>query len=124
MTLDQQQYHRTEVRRRAVREDVKRGRDAKAIVRSLNLQIGAWQEAVAKLASSGEWNRTHGRLDENFAVEVAELRRTIETARQQFVSELEELPAAMRQHGRVEDTLKALDTVLAGLDRAARLTAQ
>jgi hypothetical protein len=120
--MEQQDSDRTPVRRRTVREDVRRGRVAVAAVRPFNLQIGQWQAAVVRLIGSGEWRRAHGRLDGEFAAEVAALRLAIETGRRQFVGELEVLSPEMQKHGRVEDTLKALETVLAGLDRAARLT--
>ena len=119
--MEQNEDNTVPVRRRAVPDDVRRGKLAMEMVRPFNIKIGEWQEEVARLVSSGAWQRTHGRLGPDFAEKVAVLRQTVEAGRGEFGRELELLPPEMRQHGRVTDTLNALDTVIEGLERAGRL---
>ena len=103
--------------RRMLRDDVRRSRNAITLVRPLNEEIGQWQMTVARLNGVADRLRIQGGDDSALAEEAAALRVSIEARRESFAQELAALPAEETSHGRVADTLRALESVLAGLDR-------
>ena len=105
-------------RRRAIREDVTRRRQAAALIRPLAQRIGGWQAQVARLAGSSERARGRPELAADIDVELRALEAIIRDELQLFASQHATWPEAIRAHGRVTDTLRAANSVLAGLQRA------
>lgn len=109
--------------KRAMREEVLRARQAIASVRPVNLQIGGWQMTVARLNGTADRFLLKGGSDAGQSAEAAALRQTIAMRQVQFLEEVALLPPNLRTHGRIDDTLKALDSVLAAATRAETLLA-
>lgn len=108
--------------KRSTREDVLRSRAALQIVRPLQREVGAWQAEIARMITRAERSRLRHEHDIVAQQRVAVLERTIREARGKLTEQLGELPDDVREHDRVVDIYRAIDSALAGLDQAQRLT--
>lgn len=108
-------------RRRAVREDVRRSRDAMKILRPLYHDLNTWQVQVARLISDAERQRDHNEHDATSRQKAAALKRTILAARRALAERLDTVPEDIRTDGRVIDVRRAIESALAGLSEAQRL---
>lgn len=106
------------IRRRAMREDVRRARAAVELVRPWAGEIGNWQREVARL--TGEAERV--RLQRNDGLEtgtrIGALEQIIAHARNNLKARLISAPADVIVHNRVVDVGRSMDSALASLDRA------
>ena len=102
-------------RRRAPRHNVQFTRAALSIVRPINRQIGEWQSSVALLdALSSQAIRT---VPPEVGQRARTLLQEVQSRREAFLRELETLPPAVTSESRIVDTTKALNTVMAGVQR-------
>jgi hypothetical protein len=107
-------------RRRAVRDEVTQRRQAVALVRPFAQQIGEWQGQVARLTGSSERAGNHPEMAAGLDQELRTLEAIIRSELQAFTGQYASWPKAIRSHSRVMDTLRAIDSVLAALERAKR----
>jgi len=108
-------------RRRATRADVRQKRAAVSLVLPLNRQIGHWQSAVAQLLTACERAQDHEALAAVHYADARSLEEAIRTQVRLFTDGLDGLPKEVTTHGRVRDTLRAVDSVLARLEQAKGL---
>jgi hypothetical protein len=108
-------------RKRAVRDDVRTSRAALKLVLPLNRQIGQWQASVARLVSAGQRVKADARYSPAQIEEIEMLEQTVRSCQHRLLDELADLPREVREHSRIVDTRRALDSVLVGLDRARSL---
>lgn len=108
-------------RKRSPREDVRRSQAALQIVRPLHRDVGAWQVEIARLITHAERLRARHEHDHDAQQRIAVLERAIQDARRKLTSELGTAPEEVRDHGRVVDVRRAIDSALAGLDQAHQL---
>ena len=106
------------VRRRAMREDVRRARAAVDLVRPWAGEIGVWQREVARLMGEAERAGIH-RLDgSETSARIGALVQTIVHARNNLKVRLTGAPPDLIRHNRVVDVGRSMDGALASLDRA------
>lgn len=106
------------IRRRAMREDVRRARAAVELVRPWAGEIGSWQREVACLMSEAErarMLRTDGRATGS---RIGALEQTIAHARNNLRTRLQGAPVEILRHNLVVDVGRSIDSALASLDRA------
>lgn len=108
-------------RKRSAREDVTRSRAALQIVRPLQRDVGAWQSQIALMLIHAQRLQLRRERDLEAQQRIAVLERTIRDARGRLTAQLGELPDDLREHGRIVDIYRAIDSALAGLDQAQRL---
>lgn len=105
-------------RKRAIRDDVRKSRTALKLVMPINRQIGFWQSSVARLISAAERTRATEQEGSSYLPEIDRLERDVRVHRQALTEDVSSLPADIRDNSRIADTWRALDSVLAGLERA------
>ena len=109
------------VRRRAMREDVRRSRAALDIVRPLHRELSTWQLEIARLISGAQRHSQRNEPDTSLRRRAAELERSILGASHALTRALEEAPDEVRQHGRVVDVRRAMESALRTLSQAQQL---
>jgi hypothetical protein len=108
-------------RKRSPREDVRRSQAALLIVRPLQHDVGAWQVEIAQLISHAERLRARRQHDPGARQRIAVLEQAIHDARSRLSTELWRAPKEVRDHGRIRDMHRAIDSALAGLEQAQHL---
>jgi hypothetical protein len=108
-------------RQRAERVEVRNARDALSIVVPVNRKIGPWQSQAARLVAFGTRLRLVGRSEPRLSAEAEALASAIRRQREELAAEARNLPPEIGEHGRVRDTLRALDTVFAAVTQARAL---
>lgn len=108
-------------RKRSPREDVRRSQAALQIARPLHREVGAWQAEIARLITHAERLRARHEHDSAAQQRIAVLERAIQDARLRLAKDLGAVPPDVRDHGRVVDIRRAIDSALAGLDQAQHL---
>lgn len=111
----------TTPRKRSTREDVRRSQAALNIVRPLHRDVGVWQAEIARLITLAERLRSRHERDSQAQERIAALERTIQDVRGRLAEELGAVPEDVRDHGRVVDVCRAIDSALAGLNQAQHL---
>lgn len=106
------------IRRRAPSEDLRVRQAAIATVEPFNRKISAWQFEVAMLKA--RMTSTHLQACEREAsrVNAEGLTRTIVENLDEFRAAVGELPSDVRHNTRIEDTLRAMQQALQGLETA------
>jgi len=107
-----------DIRRRAIPEDLRKSRVALKLVQPMHRSIGAWQADAAKLQALAQRALASGRIEPRIASEAELLLDRIAAQKADLVRQTEELSADISAHGRVVDTIRALDSVAANLNRA------
>lgn len=110
-------------RQRAIRADVHIAHEALKVARPTNQQIGPWQQRAAWLLALAERRRSRGRGDEAIAREAAELLETVEQRRDELRRSVDTLPDAIAGSSRLDDTAKALDSIVGVLRRTIEAAA-
>jgi hypothetical protein len=108
-------------RKRAVRDDVRASRAALELVRPLSKQIEEWQASVARLVSTGQRIKARAQFSPTQMEEIEALEQAARSCRHRLLENVADLPREVREHSRIVDTRRALDSVLAGLGRARSL---
>jgi len=97
-------------RRRASAESLA-GREAAALVRELNRQIGHWQASSVKLHTMAQRLRSTGRADPSVEEEAHTLFHVVATEARRFEDLLPTQSAAVAGHGRINDTRRSFDMI-------------
>jgi hypothetical protein len=108
-------------RKRAARQEIRSLHTALELVAPLNSQINGWQSTVAHLIVVAEHAQRHDMDDTAYLKNVASLETTVRANWERLARELIDLPADIRDHSRVADTRRAVESVLLGLERARKL---
>jgi hypothetical protein len=111
------------VRRRAMREDVRRARAALELVQPWTGEINHWQREVARLMSEAERTRLQRMDGRETETRIGLLAQTIAHARNNFRARLSDVPPEVTRHNRVVDVGRSMDSALASLDRARSILA-
>lgn len=107
--------------KRSARDDVRRSQAALQIVRPLHREVSAWQTEIALLITHAERLRLRHEHDAAARDRIMSLERTILDARSKLTKSLGDVPDDVRDHGRIVDVCRAIDSALAGLGQAQRL---
>ena len=94
-----------------MRVDVRIAKQAMRVVSPTNQQIGPWQVKAAHLLAMAEKLRASGRSDPAVAAEAEALLSTVEWHRRGLAHEVKQLPADVAASTRLEDTVRALQSV-------------
>ena len=105
-----------EVRKRNLRDDVKRARAARQLVSPVNRQIAGWQLEAARLKALSE--RGIALAQTRMAAE--NLERQVSAEFQQLSGQLRASPDGALEVGRVLDTLRALERLVDNLEVTRR----
>lgn len=105
-------------RHRTTNGDFLLRRAAFEIVRPINKQIECWQSRVAFLATATARDRACGQQKSMLEEEAADLARRIQRTRIELSERAFRAPSDVRTHGRVLDTMRALDQLSATLQTA------
>lgn len=108
-------------RRRKSSPDVLVAREAAALVRDLNRQLGQWQASSVKLHTMAERLTATGRADPALIEEAHTLFRVIATEAQRFEELLPDQPPAVATHGRINDTRQSLEMIADRLRASLKL---
>ena len=117
MTDDQSDPPRT----RQASAEALAGREAAALVRDLNRQLGAWQASSVKLHAMAERLRAAGRSDPSLADEAKALFHLVSSEAQRFEQLLSDRPEAVARHGRIDDTRRSFEMVADRLRASLKL---
>lgn len=104
-----------------MRVDVKISQQAMKVVLPTNRQIGPWQARAAHLQVLAEKLRANGRCDGKIAEEAKELLDAVEVHRRDLSDKMGDLPADVAASTRLDDTVRALQSVAAVLQRTLAL---
>jgi hypothetical protein len=107
--------------RRAERLDIRRAREALKLVQPIHRQIGAWQSQAARLAAFGQKLQAVGRFEPRLSAEAEALARAVEAQQRRLAEQIRALPPEIAGHGRLVDTVRALNSVHTGAARAVSL---
>ena len=110
-------------RQRARRADVHIAHEALKVATPANEKIGPWQERAAWLCALAERRRLKGKADPGIATEAEQLLTAVERWRTDLRESMESLPVAVARSSRLDDTIKALDSITRVLERAIELSA-
>jgi hypothetical protein len=108
-------------RQRAMRVDVHIAHEALKVASPANEQIGPWQQRAAWLHALAERRHARGKRDPAIAEEARELLLAVERRRKDLRRSMATLPAAVAESSRLEDTVKALDSITGVLRSAIGL---
>ena len=97
------------------------GRQATALVRDLNRQLGLWQASSVKLYAMAERARTAGREDPQVSAQLRMLFSAVSGEARQFEERLTTQPPEVAQHGRVRDTRRSFEMISGRLKQGLRL---
>lgn len=100
-----------------MRVDVKISRQAMKVVLPTNQQIGPWQARAAHLLVIAEKLTAKGRCDQRIAEEAQALLDAVERHQQGLSATMENLPADVAGSTRLDDTVRALNSVASVLER-------
>lgn len=109
------------LRQRAKRVDVQIAQQAMRVATPTNQEIGPWQHQAARLLALAEKLRATGRRDPRIADEAEALLRAVEERQQHLSDQIAVLPDKVAGSSRLEDTARALRSVVAVLDRTLEL---
>lgn len=98
-------------RRRQASAEALAGREAAALVRELNRQLGAWQASSVKLSTIAQRLKASGRHDVSIAEEARTLFGVVQGEAERFEALLSKQPPAIADHGRVRDTRRSFEMV-------------
>lgn len=112
--------------RRASPESVRRRRMAREFVLPINRKIGSWAEQAAFLKARINGSRLDQEARAAVRAEAGGLTHDIVREMLEFEQDIRELPAEIRGSGEIEDTHRAMQSVIRGLrqslvDSEARL---
>jgi hypothetical protein len=107
--------------RRAERIDIRRAREALKLVLPIHRQIGTWQSQAARLAAFGQKLQSVGRFEPRLAAEAEALARAVQAQQRRLAEQMRGLPPEIAGHGRFVDTVRALNSVHSGAERAVSL---
>jgi len=110
-------------RQRARRADVHIAREALKVAKPANEQIGPWQERAARLFALAQRGQIRGKQDPSTAAEARALLEAVTRRRLDLQQSIETLPVAVARSSRLDDTVKALDSITNVLERAISLSA-
>jgi hypothetical protein len=108
-------------RRRAMRRDMKIARQAQKVVMPINRQIAAWQTNTVRLIAFAEKLRMTGGTNPAIISEAEELWRTVNAHLDDLAEKSRELPPEVVSCSWMQDTNRALRSVLANLSRVRSL---
>lgn len=108
-------------RQRAMRVDVQINHKAMAVTSPTNQQIGPWQRQAARLLALAEKAKTSGRRDPKLLEDAETLLLEVDASRQLLRREIGNLPPSVAGSTRLEDTERALQSVVAVLSRVVTL---
>lgn len=109
-------------RQRAMRLDVQISQQAMKVADPTNQEIGPWQRRAAWLLALAERLKASGGNDPRIAEEAKVLLTAVETRQTQLRAEISALPADVAASTRLEDTVRALDSVASVLGKTLDLT--
>jgi hypothetical protein len=98
-------------RRRKASADAMAGREAAALVRELNRQMGSWQASSVKIHTIAERLKATGRSDPAIAEEAHTLFHVVIAESQRFEGLLPDQQIAVAEHGRIKDTRRSFEMV-------------
>lgn len=104
-----------------MRVDVHIAREALKVALPTNQEIGPWQQRAAWLHAIAERRHSCGRRDEAVAKEAREILSAVEHRREDLIRSIEVLPTAVARSSRLEDTVRALDSIRQVLRRTIEL---
>lgn len=108
-------------RQRARRADVHIAHEALKVATPANEQIGPWQERAAWLCALAERRRLKGKDDPRIAAEARQLLAAVEQRHADLKESMQSLPVAVARSSRLDDTIKALDSITKVLQRTIEL---
>lgn len=108
-------------RRRKSSPDAMAAREAAALVRDLNRQLGHWQASSVKLHTMAERLRAAGRADAAVIEEAHTLFHVVASEAQRFEELLPEQPPAVAKHGRINDTRRSFEMITSRLRASLEL---
>lgn len=97
------------------------GRQATALVRDLNRQLGVWQASSVKLQTMAERARSAGGADPHVAAEIRALFSAVRTEAHRFEEQLATQPPQVAEHGRIRDTRRSFEMISGRLQQSLRL---
>jgi hypothetical protein len=106
------------LRRRAMREDVRRARVAIELVQPWAGEIGSWQRDAARLLGEAERARLQRMDGSETGTRIGALLQKIALARNDLQARLAGAPTEILRHNRVVDVRRSMDSALASLDHA------
>jgi hypothetical protein len=109
---------------RAVRQPspaVEAARQASALVRELNRQLGLWQASSVKLHTMAERVRAAGRADPHVSSELRALFAAVTTEATRFEARVAAQSPQVAEHGRVRDTRRSFEMISGRLRQSLRL---
>jgi len=115
MLTDAKEPH---VRRRAMREDVRRARAAIELVQPWAGEIGSWQRDAARLLGEAERAKMQRMDGSETGTRIGALLQKIARARKDLQARLDGEPPEILRHNRVVDVRRSMDSALASLDHA------
>jgi len=121
MGLDMTNDTSESIPRRKASAETMAGREAAALVRDLNRQIGRWQASSVKLHTMAQRLKSTGSADPSVAEEAHTLFQVVATEAQRFEELLPEQPSAVAGHGRINDTRQSFDMITDRLRASLRL---
>jgi hypothetical protein len=109
------------VRRRKASSETLAAREAAALVRELNRQLGYWQAASVKLHTLAQRLKASGNADPAVADETRTLFRVVSAEAERFEGLLPAQSAAVAAHGRIQDTRRSFEMVADRLRSSLKL---
>lgn len=97
------------------------GRQAAALVRDLNRQLGLWQASSVKLQTIAERLKATGHQNPAVAEELSTLFNVVQAEAERFEGMLPGHPPAVATHGRVKDTRRSFEMVAGRLRLSLQL---
>jgi hypothetical protein len=108
-------------RRRKSSPEALAGREAAALVRDLNRQLGHWQASSVKLHTIAERLKAAGRADPSVVEEAHALFHVVAVEAKRFEELLPDQAAAVAAHGRINDTRQSFEMIANRLRASLRL---
>ena len=106
------------LRTRTRNPEVNDRRAAIALLQPVAAEIARWQISIARLIEIGERSRISREYNSAAAAEASALDQLVADRRHALNNDLQHTTPEIRRHGRVQDCLKALDSVAIGASRA------
>lgn len=97
------------------------GRDAAALVRELNRQLGTWQASSVKLHTMAERAKSAGDAADHVASEIRTLFAAVTAEARRFDASIASQPPEVAEHGRVRDTRRSFEMISGRLRQSLRL---
>lgn len=109
-------------RQRAMRTDVHIAHEAMKVANPANERIGPWQQRAAWLCALAERRHAQGKRDVGIAIEARALLKAVDEGRAELGASIKELPKEVADSSRLDDTVRALDSIKSVLRRTIGLS--